>query len=405
MTTKQKSNVNVVRSSNLSLVLRLIREEAPISRADIARKTGLTRSTASSLVDELILLGYIQQIGLSNKSSVGKKPTMLDIRPDKIFAIGINFTGDNIMAAKIDLEGNCIHVVKKTLGELSADIIIENLITVVNEIIHDLKTKNQVFCGIGVSFPGPVHKGTLMYPASFKKLEGYNLLDILAKEYSCPIYVENNADAAALAESWFGKYNNLKSLVYILIEQGIGCGIVIDNKLYYGSNRLSNESGHIIIQADGPNCFCGNNGCLASLASDRAILSLAPDELLEKLSIKKDEKPKTKDFVKIIDYLQDHSKDFEENIKRISNYLGIGIADIINVLVPDVILIEGNLLNVSYFLDETIQSIKNHIHPMFKDVVRVRTSQLGRNAPLIGAGTFLIKDLYFNPTKVIKEIV
>ena len=400
MTYKQKSNFNDIRSSNLSLVLRIVREQAPISRADIARQTGLTRSTASSLVDELIMMGYIEQIGLSNKPSVGKKATLLDIRSNKIFSIAVNFTGNDIVAAKINLRGDCINVIKRTLGEQSVKTIIEEVIQIIKEIIENIKEKEQVYCGIGVAFPGPVDNGTLMYPASFKNVEGFNLVDILSKEFLCTVNVENNADAAALAESWFGKYYNLKSLVYILIEQGIGCGIVINNELYYGCNRLSNESGHIIVKPDGPKCFCGNYGCLAAIASDRAILNMAPDDLLVKLSIVKDERPSTKDILKIIDYLQDHSKDFDDNIKEIAKYLGIGLANIFNALVPDIILVDGNLLNVPSFLDLVIESAREHIHPIFKNSLHIRPSQLGRNAAIIGAGTFLLKELYFNPLKL-----
>ena len=399
MTIKTKYIHNDIRQSNLSIILRIIREKSPISRAELAKITKLTRSTVSSLVDELISLCYIEEIGHSHTNSVGKKPTLLSIRTDKLFSLAVNFSGNEITVAKVDLNGNCSNINKKTMDDPPFELLVEELIEMINNALVDIKKNEQVNAGIGVAFPGPVHKGEILFPAAFKSLEGCNLADILYENFNCQIYIANNADSAALAESWFGKYYNVRSLVFILIDQGIGCGIVIDNNLYYGNNKLTNEFGHIIINANSTSCFCGNNGCLASLASDRAVLRFAPKELLQKLSLTTDSDPAANDVLKIIEYLNDDPNVLSDVISEVSNYLGIGVANLIDMFVPDVILLEGSLLNIPVLIDKVNQAAAKYVHPIFKNSFRIRKSQLGQNAPLIGAGAFLLKDLYFNPLK------
>ena len=392
-----KININDVRKANISLVFMTIRRNAPISRADISKITRLTRSTVSSLVSDLINMGFVKEIGSSNNKNVGKKATMLDICTDRIFFISVMLTEYVISVARMNLQGEITKILKEKVVTSSDVSMIDIIIRQINELWASAQADNIVYYGIGVSVPAPIKKGLMMASASFKSLIGFNLFDILSKEFDCPVHLNNNADAAALGEKWFGNYYNVDTLAFIIIDQGIGCGVVINDELFIGENGLSNEFGHTVIGKKGyTNCFCGNPGCLSSFASDRALASLLIEE-------EGDEKivSVVDDIMKIeVNVLNDrlqNNKKYNKAVNSVAEMLGIGLANLINMLSADLVVVEGSICHIKNFIEKVEQSCVEHIHAMYFNSYSIKKSQLGSVAPLIGASAFLYKDLCMNP--------
>jgi predicted NBD/HSP70 family sugar kinase len=342
-------------------------------------------------------MGFVKEIGMSNNNNVGKKAVMLDICTERIFFTSVMLTEDVISVAQMNLQGKITRTIEEKVLPGSDSAMIETIIRLVNRLWEETEDSRAVYYGLGIAVPAPIKRGMMMESAAFKSLVGFNLLDILKKEFNCPIKINNNADAAALAESWFGNYYNVDSLAFILIDQGIGCGVVINEELFIGKNGLSNEFGHTIVGKQGyTDCFCGNSGCLSSFASDRALAALlhkAPNGnkvISIHDGIMKIEVPKLHEALL-------NNKNCNKAVDAVAEMLGIGLANLIDTLSADMIIVEGHIAHIRNFLEKIEVSCAKNIHPMYANTYSISHSKLGLSAPLIGAGTFLYKDLCMNP--------
>lgn len=387
-----------IKNSNASLVLRLVRENAPVSRADIARMTGLTRATVSALIGSLLEIDYLQEIGFNRPGNVGKRATMLEIKTDKVFALAIKFSYHSIYMAKVDLRGDLHDLKKQPLVKDSQEAAIKTLLDMAHKFIDAAAARGEVCTGIGVAVPSPLKDGVMAYSSSFHCLEGVNLEEVLRREFNMTVMVNNDADAAALAEVWFGGYPQGTNLSFVLLHQGIGCGIMRDKELYARDLQTSNEFGHTRIESGGPTCFCGKTGCLVAFASDWAIYQRLPERMRAKIE-KEVRDERLSSIEKMMAHMRGNAKAYAEHTRQAAKYLGIGISNLVVMFTPDVIVLEGDMLNVPGFIAEVEKSCEENVHPMFTGTYRICRSKLKKDASLIGAGTFFIRDMYANPFK------
>jgi predicted NBD/HSP70 family sugar kinase len=387
---------------NVSLMLRILRENAPLSRADIARRTSLTRSTISILVNDALEMGLIKESGFNDARNIGKRPTMLDIRTDKIFVLSIKLSYHNIHMAKLDLLGRIIEYTKQSITMDSAEIVVDAILKMAEKFIDDASANDELFHAIGIAVPSPLRDGIMAFASSFHCLEGVDLKTILSEKFKLSVQVNNDADAAALAETWFGGYPQGADLAFVLVQQGIGCGLIRGQELYTHSSKMSNEFGHIRIGGKKNMCFCGKEGCLAALASDWAISQIIPDKLREQA-----EKHVPDASYSLVEKMMKHMSDFPSLYTKYtlqaSNYLGIGLANLINIYMPDIIVLDGSILDVPRFFDHAKEVCNENIHPMFKDTFKIVRSGLNIDAPLVGAGMFVIREIYANPFIIQKQ--
>lgn len=385
-----------IKSSNASLILRIVRENAPISRADLSRATGLTRSTVSSLIASLIELGYLEEIGLNTPGSVGKRATLLDIRTNKLFVLAVKFSFDNILMAKVDLKGDLHLESKKPLAIASREEALETLRSMVRSYLEQSRKKGEICNGIGIAVPSPLKNGVMAHAASFHCLEGVDLAAILREEFDLPVSVNNDADAAALAEVWYGGYPQGTNVAFVLVQQGIGCGMMRDKELYFTGLQTSNEFGHIRIESGGPVCFCGKTGCLVTFASDWSIFERLPEELREvmKSEAKSDESSNLEAMMK---HIKANPREYSKYVFYAAKYMGIGIANLVSMFTPDVVVIEGELIGIPGFLEKVEEVCEQNVHPMFNCSYRICRSHLKQDPSLTGAGTFLVREIYMNP--------
>src|ERR687893_2664308 len=273
LTKAQAARSSTIRDINRQFVLNYIRDREPISRAEIARSTELQRSTVSTIVEELKDEGLIEEIG-AGASTGGRRPTLLRLRAAGATAIGVDITPSSTTVATSDLAGR---VIARERFENSPRP--EELAAHVIERLSELAGREHqgAIAGVGVSLPGLVDTGSgraIYIP--FFRWRDWPIAEEIERATGLKARVDNDANAAALAELWFGRpeVSEARDFIIALVAEGIGTGIVFDGQIYRGERGAAGEVGHMIVAQNAPvACSCGNSDCWEAFASERAAVA------------------------------------------------------------------------------------------------------------------------------------
>jgi len=265
-TRKQIASNKTPRQINRNLIFNLIRMRQPISRADLARVSGLQRSTVSLIAEELIQGKWVLE-GQTGKLPRGRRPTFLQLN-DQRAVIALDIHPSQTTVAVVDLGGR---VVSQSLVVLPVDPskALKSIIAAIKNMI--VANKERSFDGIGISLPGRADPGheklvfapNLRWPALSIKTQ-------IERATGLRVEMDNVANACALSEVWFGDSDGLHDLVAVNVAEGIGTGIFANGQLLRGDGGMAGEFGHVQLDPDGPECACGNRGCWEMMASNRA---------------------------------------------------------------------------------------------------------------------------------------
>jgi N-acetylglucosamine repressor len=259
------------RAHNASLVLRALYDLGPISRAEIARLTGLTRTSVGELVAELETEGLAEDIG-RGPSTGGKAPTLVALIDDARHVVTLDLGERTFTAALLNLRGTIRHRATRDLQGADGDAALALVTDLIDEI---LATEHSPILGIGVGTPGIVGEdGTIRWAVNLSWTD-LPLGEILQARYQLPTIVANDSRAAAIATYLFGGEDRPSNLVAIKVGRGIGAGLVLNGELFVGDGDGAGEIGHIVVEPDGAECHCGRFGCLETVASAPAILRAA----------------------------------------------------------------------------------------------------------------------------------
>ncbi len=343
LTSFQVATSETARDINRRIVLNLIRTNQPISRADLARQSGLQRSTVSAIAEQLINERWITE-GANGRTLRGRRPTFLHLNKERVGIIGINIRPAMTTLAFADLDAHFLgqesFVTTPDPKKFVAELIprIRNLI----------RMRPNITCeGIGISLPGRVDLSTkrLVFAPNLG-WKDFDLKTPLEKAIGLPVELENAANSCALAEIWFGRHlEGLRNLVAITVSEGIGCGLILNHQLVQGSTGLAGEFGHASIVPDGIECRCGNRGCWELYASNLAAVryyaeSTSPGRSGKSVSASTAQTVSFEDLLRLSD--QGDAK-AREALSRMADYLGQGIALLVNGLAPDVIIVVGEV--------------------------------------------------------------
>lgn len=280
MTLPGKATHQQTRGYNRSLVLRTLYDYGPVSRAQVARLTGLTRTSVSDLVTELLQEGLAREVGLG-PSSGGKAPILVQVVDDARLVVAVDLGEQAFVGALVNLRGEARKIREVAADRLDGDDALAALYRLVDELIA-AAPQGSTILGIGVGTPGIVDadSGTIRWAVNLA-WQDLPLGQLLRERTGLPTSVANDSRAAALAEYLFEGLERAPSLIAIKVGQGIGAGMVFDGELYHGDGFGAGEIGHTVLVDDGAQCRCGRFGCLETLASSRAIVRAASEAALE----------------------------------------------------------------------------------------------------------------------------
>lgn len=375
----KKANVarsNTIRDINRQIVLNYVRERGPISRAEIAHETALQRSTVSLIVEDLRVDGLIEEV--SGESTGGRPPILLSLRTADAVAIGVDVGTNKTIVATSDLAG-------RVLQEESFETHPDHQITT-RQIIERagklLRRNNGTIEGIGVSLPGLVNsEGTELFVPTF------NWRDIpLAKELSTatglPVTIDNDANAAALAELWFGRpeIREVRDFILVLVEDGVGTGIVFDGQVYRGENGAAGEFGHMTIGQGAPvACASGSRECWEAFASERSALARYKNLIGSSNGVA------DISFRELIGQALAGEGPARTALKETATYLGIGIANLIRGLAPEAVIVGGPIVRSWPVIAEDIKTTVETTICRGLPSTRIIASTLGPEPTLMGA--------------------
>ncbi|MFG6114848.1 ROK family protein [Halobacillus sp. MO56] len=303
-------------------------------------------------------------------------------------AIGIDLGGTKILSALIEEKGTILAEVEmETMASEGAEVVYNQVVSSIYKLLEDSQVEKNRLLGIGIATAGVIDtlKKEVVY-ANNLGWENMPVGSLLESEFSLPIHIVNDANAAAIAERIWGAGKGTENLIYITVSTGIGAGIISDGHLITGEEGSAGEFGHISIDVNGEKCSCGNIGCLENLASGSAIANIARDRL---------QSGETSEYFTSPDHISSEEigkasqagDAFSLNILReTATYIGVGVTNLIHLFNTEVIVFGGGVMNLSDILLPEIRNTVNQrgIESMTKKVKIVK-SELGSKAGVLGA--------------------
>lgn len=394
-----KGSFELMKQLNISVVLKAVMSQGALSRADIAKITGLTPASITNITKELMERGYLVQSRIG-KSSGGRPPIILELNPDARYIIGINIGVGKIEVVVSNIVADIL--IKKTIDlkdeDRTKDNVINIIVSLVNEVIIESCIDKGKVIGLGIAMHGIVNALTGI--SEYSPYYGWRNVDIkkeIEEKIKYPVFLDNDVRAMALGESWFGIGKERENFVVINVSNGIGAGIIINNKPYYGVNFSAGEIGHIVVKSNGEICNCGNYGCLETVASNSSIVKRVND-LLSKCddSSLLDRNNIEKLTIKDICYAaKAGDKIALEAVNEAATYIGMAISNLINILNPEDIIMVGELFKDN---PDALQAVRDEVRKkalkLSGETVRITKSSLGDDAAVIGAVTLVIKEMF-----------
>lgn len=388
-------NQQLVKQINKTLVLETILHEAPISRADISQKVGLNKGTVSSLVNELLEDQLIYESG-PGQSSGGRRPVILLFNDKAGFSIGIDLGVNYILGVLTDLRGNIIVEVNKKLTVRSYEVVIEILQSVISDLINAAPQSHYGIVGIGIGVPGLVNNHGEVLVAPNLGWKNINLREEIENCFDIPVLIENEANAGAYGEKLYGAGKENDNILYISAGIGIGVGIILNGKLFYGMNGFSGEAGHMIVQVNGKDCTCGSSGCWELYASEKALLEEARKLKLTSIT------EGTLSIELLLELANSGNEDIINLFHSIGMYLGVGINNIINIFNPEQVIIGNRLAMAKDWLEKSIEKfIKNHTMKYHQKDLIISFSKHAYYSAAIGVSAQMIDQFLNNAVSIL----
>ena len=368
---------STIRDINKQIVLNYVRARAPISRAEIARETSLQRSTVSAIVDDLQAEGLIEETGTGD-STGGRKPTLLRLRTGAPVAIGVDVTPSLTTVVLADLAGN---ILQSEEFPTSSDIVYMDK-QILAKVQHFAELHPDAGLQVGMSIPGIADpaSGEVLYIPYFQ-WSHWNIGSRIKEETGLDVVIENDANAIALAELWFGSdaIRRTRNFIMVFVAEGIGTGIIIDGQIYRGENGAAGEFGHMFVADDAPvPCSCGRRDCWEAHASEKALLyryqhanGTPPGSAMS--------------MDNLLGLAQNGEVKAMKMLKENAKYLGIGISNLLIGFSPQAIVISGSITKAWDLIRDEIQAAGQRSIRQEVKMANIIPSSLGDRPSILGS--------------------
>lgn len=361
------------RIKNAITLLHLLLRDDGISRVELSRMTGLTKTTISAIIKKFKDSGIVEESNQVSTGNIGKSPIPLHIRADAVYTIGVHLSRERIETLLMDARMN---IIARNKGEdykkFGPEGVIDSLFININKLIEYAKRMKISIGAIGIGVPGPldVQTGVVKQPPKFKGWKDVPLGSIVQKEYGVPVWIENDANVSALAEKWLGSGKNIHNFICILLSEGIGAGVIINDELYQGTYDFVGEIGHFLCYEQGKFQY------LEDIAGADVLLHLVSSQGLSVKSLKS-----------IAELLQQDNQIANSIVKKIATWIGSAIVNAIHMIGPQTVFIGGEMVVLGEPLIQPIREIvANYLFG--GQVVNIKFSSISSDAVTSGAGIY-----------------
>lgn len=395
----------LIRDLNTSIVLNTIRQFQPIARSEIAARTGLSPATVTGITARLLAEGWILEAG-PGVANGGRRPVLLQLDERSRFSVGVKLAAEEVSAAVGDLGAQLLEVVTLPLPA-DAEGIVETVAEAVERALDGAQVRRSAVIGVGVALPGVVDpKSGLSLFAPWHPWREFALKRLLGERLELPVLLENDANAFTLAERWFGAGIGRDHLIGVMISAGIGAGVVLDGRVYRGARYAAGEIGHWVVEPGGPPCVCGQQGCLESVAGDRA-LARQGARLLERgraalLAQLVHGDPARVRRQEVVEAARRGDQECARLLETAAEAVGRAVAAMVNALNPEAVVVGGGLPQQAgeLFLEPMRRSILRHAFFGAAQSLEILPAGLGENAWLVGALTLAMEEAFRLPVTV-----
>jgi len=399
MLRQQTADQESIRKVNTSIVLNVLRLYAPVSRAELAAKTKLNRSTVSNIINALIDEGLVLELD-TMESKIGRPGIALALKPEAGAVVGVEIGVGFISVILTDFVANVLWRKWIEISPSKAQIeIISEAEKLIDQALSVAEEKNLRLLGIGLGVPGLVNtkQGELLFAPNLG-WKNVPLRLMWNQRFRLPLYVENEANLAALGEYYFGVGREVDNLIYLSSGVGLGGGLIINGKLFKGGFGLAGEIGHIQRDPAGEMCGCGRQGCWETQVGPRAVLQRVrrsieadPDNVLTK-HVNGDLDKLT--FNQVVDCALQGDQLCRSALEEVGKNLGTGIADLANIFNPEMVVIGGAFSYGQEILLPVLEdTLSTETLPAVKKDLRVIFSEHGADACVLGAIAVVLDDI------------
>ncbi|MCM3725520.1 ROK family transcriptional regulator [Neobacillus cucumis] len=363
-------DASLIKKMNRSLILSTIIEHKSISRAEIAKVTGLNKATISVQVSELLDHAFIVESQLEHKS-LGRRPIMLSINQKAGFALGIDLDKTTITFTLADLSGCAVHTDVIDLPVSNYEVIFDILTQQIKNYQFKCEQTHYGLIGVVLGIHGIVDTNEIIYFVPQHGWKNKNLKKDLENELGINIYIENNANLCSIAEKVY-KHHHSNNLLSVSLYSGIGLGFMINGKLLKGYHGYAGEIGHMIIVPNGVPCSCGNSGCWEQYASENS-LTRRITQVQQTLDFS---------FEDILTGLKEQEPTILKEMEHFIEYLSIGLNNLINLYNPEILVVNSELLRL---YPNAAEELKAHLTSTISHYSELLVSEFGKKACIMGA--------------------
>jgi len=385
----RRGSRSLLRDLNVSLLIELVRRAGTISRADLARQSSLSAPTVSTIVENLLGRGILNEVSMA-PSSGGRPPVLLSIDPKAGYVIGIKLRAEGVTTVVCDLDAQVVaasEASESLVGNPEAAILAIERET--RRVMRKAAVPPSKVLGVGIGLPGIIE--TDRGVCNYSHLLWWRDVDIagpLRKKLGMPVWVDNDVNTLAVAEKWSGDASDARDFVTLSVGRGIGLGIMIDRSLYRGANGAAGEFGHIVIEPGGPKCECGKSGCLEAIVGEKALRQTIGERLGRDVT-----------RAVLIELLQGGDTVTLEVVESAGRRLGTAVANMMTLLNPELLIIcgEGTELGPT-FLDPIIAAVREQTFGDLGRKAEVKVQRWGDEVWAVGAATLVLRESFSLPS-------
>jgi predicted NBD/HSP70 family sugar kinase len=395
---KKGTNLEDIQEMNRSLLLKLIRKYRICTRAQLAKETGLKQASITKIIASLIELGIVREVGVVDGEK-GRRSIGISINNHLYKFIGVKLSRKSFSIGVYDLFGEEYKFKSEKIDMLNGATVTLNKMKMV---VQELMREYEDVAAIGIAIPGPFlkTKGKIAIITELPGWENIDIKDEFDKTFSIPVFVEHDANAAALAEWWFSE-NHFENgvMVNLLAGEGVGAGIIIDGQLFAGSQGMAGEVGHMSIDYNGRKCSCGSYGCLEKYCTTYVLIKETKENLKQyPESILNDDADLTTEG--IFEAMELGDELAVEMVQLMGQYMGYGIVNIANVYNPNWVIISETMSRGGEVL---LQSIRETVRPRLLcsvyENISIQITEFSNDSILYGAAAIAADNFLKSPNR------